>query len=114
VVLVILFDHGTVTGAGHEYAGKAPARVEFGATMPSHVEHATIPGIRWLVWQVLEAWHGDSWELRGTSAETDRYRLDVSGPAPWNRSPNTRFVLVLRRYAVPLEGWWVTAERPEP
>jgi hypothetical protein len=108
----ILFDHGIVTSPATEYAGEAPARVELGSRGPSYVEHAAIPGLGWLVWQVLDSRHGDSWALYGSGAEMDWYRLDVSGPAPWDRSPDTRFVLIVRRYAPPREGWWATAERP--
>jgi hypothetical protein len=101
-----------MTGTAREYPGQAPAKVELGPRGPAWVEHATIPGTGWIVWQVLEAWHGDSYELRGTGAEVDRWRLDVSGPAPWDRSHATRFVLVVRRFAAPRPGFWVTAERP--
>lgn len=97
---------------GSEYPGEAPARVELSSRGPTYVEHASIDGVGWLAWQVLDSWHGDSYALRGTGREVDWYRLDVSGPAPWDRSPAARFALIVRRYALPREGWWVTAERP--
>jgi hypothetical protein len=114
-MIVTLFDHGRVAStASGEYPGKAPALVDFGPHGPTYVRHATIPGTGWLVWQILEAWHSSPRDPVRQASETDRYRLDVSGPAPWDRSPDTRFTLVVRRYARPCTGWWISAEYPPP
>lgn len=87
---------------------ESPAVVSLGLHLvPETIRHARL-GLSWKVLTVLENWTTRRYHNSvGTSAETKRFRVRVSGPLPGNPSTDGEFVLIVRRYG-DRPGWWIS------
>jgi hypothetical protein len=86
---------------------EAPAIVHLGPrTTPDTIWHATL-SLKWDVRRVIEDWTTPVyWQVLGTSGDTRRFRVLVSGPLPDRPTETGEFVMVVRR-AGDRPGWWI-------
>ncbi len=74
--------------------------------VPVAIRH-TVLGLSWSVLAVLEDWATPGfYEDRGTSLETRRFRVRVTGPLPGRPSEAGEFGMIVRRFG-DREGWWI-------
>jgi hypothetical protein len=89
---------------------EAPAIVDLGPRLlPAAIRHTRL-GLSWTVLAVLEDWTTPHYySAVGTSAETKRFRVRVSGPLPGNPVLTGEFVMLVKRYG-DRPGWWASPE----
>jgi len=90
------------------------ALVDLGPRLvPVAIRHARL-GLTWRVTRVLEDWTTPRYyDAVGTSAETRRFRVRVSGPLPGSPSEQGEFIMMVRRYG-DRAGWWISPQRAWP
>jgi hypothetical protein len=89
---------------------EAPATVHLGPHMtPEIIWHATL-SLKWEVVRLIEDWTtSEYWAVLGTSGETRRFRVRVSGPLPGRPSETGEFEMVVRRVG-DRPGWWIAPQ----
>lgn len=89
---------------------EAATLVDLGPRLvPEVIRHSRL-GLSWTVTAVLENWTTRRYhDAVGTSAQTRRFRVRVSGPLPGEPSAVDEFVMTVRRYG-DRAGWWISPD----
>jgi hypothetical protein len=89
---------------------EVPAVVDLGPRLVPEVIRRPQLGMSWTVAAVLEDWTTRQYhDVVGTSAETRRFKVRVSGPLPELPHAVGKFVLIVRRYG-DRAGWWISPD----